>query len=98
MSERAERERVFVQIFGSRDHVLHEIAAPDVVREIAEQVAAKRIVAHILNDGAAVRIAMSLAEIVLRGAREMLQQQRLDRGVPGSVDNRLMAQDRVGLG
>src|SRR4029077_2936852 len=58
----AERECVFIQVLRIADQRLDEVAAANVVHQIAEEMTAVRIIAQILNDRAAIGEAMSLAQ------------------------------------
>ena len=54
--ERAERERVLVDVARLADHRLDEVAGADVVQQVAEEMAAERVVAEILNHRSAVGV------------------------------------------
>src|SRR5271166_61387 len=90
-----ECKRIFVQIVRFGDKRENEIAAPNIVREITKELAAERIVAHVLNDGASIGIGMGLLQFLRSRAGKALQQQRLDPIIPCCIDNRFMRQDRV---
>ena len=64
--QRAQGKGVLVGILTLREQLANEIAAANVVHQIAEFDAAKRIVAKILNDGAAIGISVRLREFGLR--------------------------------
>ena len=97
MRERTEGESVLVGIFGVSQQRLDEIAAADVMREVAEKGAAVRVVAQILNNGAAVGVGLCPAQILLGCLREFLQEERLDVHFPGYIDNSFMSEDSVGV-
>ncbi len=65
------------------------------MRQIAEEPASERIVAHVLNDRAAIGIGVGLPKFVRRRGRETLQKEWLDAIPPCGVDDRFMRQDRV---
>ena len=48
------------------DHRCHEIAASHIVGEVTEQMAAERIIAHILENAAAVDKGMSVLQFLRR--------------------------------
>ena len=56
VSQRAQGERVLVRVARVADQRLDEVAGPDVVREIGEQMTAERVVPEVLDEGAAVRV------------------------------------------
>ena len=62
--ERAERERVLLEIARVVNQRLDEIARPDVVHEVAEEMVAERVVAEILDDRSAVRERARVLEVV----------------------------------
>src|SRR5437588_12948691 len=86
----AERKRIFGQVLRIAQQRLDEIAAEHVMREIAEEWAAVRVVAHVLNNCAPVGISLSPAQVLLRGLRISFQKQRLDVRLPGGVHDGLM--------
>ena len=61
--QRAQRERILVEILRLANHVDDEVAAADVMRQIAVELAAERIVAQVLNDAAAVGVGVRLRQI-----------------------------------
>ena len=65
------------------------------MKQIAEQLAAERIVAHILDNAAAVCVCVRLDQLVRGRIWESFQQQRLDILIPSAIDNRLMGQNRI---
>src|SRR5260370_74280 len=66
----AEREGVFVQILGIAQQNYHEIAAADVMRQVAEEHAAVRVVTHVLNDGAPVSVTVGFAQLFAQYLRK----------------------------
>src|SRR2546430_5858075 len=93
--ERTDGESVLVYIFGVSQQSLDEVTTADVMREVAEKGAAVWVVAHILNDGAAIGVGLCPAQILLGGLREFLQQQRPDVRLPSRIDDGLMGEDCV---
>ena len=67
------------------------------MREVAEEGAAIRVVAHVLNDGAAVGVGLGATQVFLRGLRIFFQKQGLDVALPRRVDDGFMRKDGVGL-
>ena len=86
MRERAEREGVLVDVVRLANQRLHEIAGADVVHQVAEEVAAERVVAKILNHRAAVGVGARLASSFARRARKAAREQRPKAGVPQRID------------
>src|SRR2546429_2346134 len=95
MRERTKRKGVFRSVLRVVQQRPDEIAAANIMRQVAEKWAAVRVVAHILNNGAAVRIGLRPAQVLLRSLRILFQKQGLDVAVPGRVNDRFMGkQDR----
>ncbi len=65
MRQRAQREGIFVQVLGFAQEILNEVSAANVMGQIAEERVPKRIVTHVLNDGAAIGIRVRLPEVFL---------------------------------
>ena len=64
MRKRSQGKRVLIQIPGLADHVGDEVAASDVMRQIAVECASKRVVAQVLNDASAIGVPMGLSQFV----------------------------------
>src|SRR5947207_14632894 len=96
MRERTNGESVTIEVLRIAQQSLDEIAAADVMREVAEKRAAVRVVAHVLNDGSTVSVGLRPAQVLLGCLRECFQQQRLDVGLPRRIDDGLMRQQCVG--
>ena len=97
MRERTKRKGVLCQVLRVVQQRPHEIAAANIMRQVAEKWAAVRVVAHILNNGAAVRIGLRPAQVLLRSLRILCQKQGLDVAVPGRVNDRFMGKHGIGL-
>jgi hypothetical protein len=97
MGERADGESVLRNVFCISQESQNEIAAADVVCQIAKKGAAVGVVAHVLNDGAAVGVGLRPAQILLRGLREFFQEQRLDVCFPNRVNNCFMREHSVSV-
>jgi hypothetical protein len=95
MRQRAQGERILVQILGVANQVRDEVAAPHVMRQVAVELAAERIIAQILNDAASVGICVRRYRIIRAGGREPFQQKRPDRAIPNRIDNGLVRQHRI---
>jgi len=98
MGEGAEGEGVFIEVaigFGVAEVRLNEIAAADVMREVAEKMAAVGVVAHVLNDGAAVGEGVGFAEIVGRGIWKMGFEDGEDVLRPGGIDDGFVGQNGI---
>ena len=65
--EAAEGEGVLVEVLRLADQADDEIARADVVHEVAEQLAAERVVAHVLDDRPGIGVGVRLEESVGRG-------------------------------
>ena len=76
-------ESMVVQLFRLFEKRRHEVSAAHVMNEIAEKLAAKRIIPHVLNNAAAVSVGVGLEQIVIGGLGEAFVQPRLEVGVPG---------------
>ena len=97
MRESTQCEGVFIEISGVAQQRCDEIAAADVVRQIREEVRAKRVVTHVLDNAPAVGVSMRLLQILCRCSSKALQQKRLNRLLPDSVDDRFMRQNGIGI-
>src|SRR5579863_4017738 len=65
------------------------------MRKVAEEFGAERIVAHVLDNRAAVGVSVRLSKLFRRQIGEPFQQDRLQRSVPDCVDYRFMCEDRI---
>ena len=92
MLQGTEGKRVLIEVFGFADEVEDEVAAADVVQKIGEELGPERVVAHVLNNAAAVGVCVSLNKLFRSGAGEPLQQQNFDGSVPGGVDERFVGE------
>src|SRR5712691_9256041 len=92
---RAERECVFLKVSRLIQQGLQKIGAPHVMQQIAEEVAAKWIVAQVLNNAPAVSVTVGFPELLLAGFGKALNQYWLDRVGPKRIDDGLMSQHRV---
>jgi hypothetical protein len=70
----AQRESIFVKISGFFDQGQNKITASDIVRQIAEEAVAERIVAHVLDNCTAVHIPVGPEEFLRSYVREAAQE------------------------
>ena len=91
-------ESVVIDIGGVAQQRLNKIPAADIVRQVAEILAAEGIVPHVLHHRAAIGIGVGFAQILRGRARKTLQQERLNLFCPQKVDDLLVRQYRVGGG
>jgi len=66
MGERSQRESVAIQILGIAQKRKDEVPAADVVRQIAEKMISMRVIAEVLDNGAAVGVPVSFLELFVR--------------------------------
>src|SRR4029077_2466118 len=96
MRQRAQCESVFVRILALRQQLSNEVTTANVVHQIAEFHAAKRVVAQVLDDGAAIGVTVGLLELVLRELRKSLQKKWAELISPHQVDDFLVGEHGVG--
>src|SRR5258708_3150526 len=92
----AESKGVLVLVLALFEHRQHEVAASDVVNQVAELHASKRIVAEVLDDGATVGKGVSLLDLFFRQPGIFLEQQRTNFIQPKQVDNFFVSKKGVG--
>ena len=85
--QRAQGECVFVSILALPQQLLDEVATSDVVNQITEFHAAKRIVTEVLNDGAAIGVTVRLGELCFRQVWKSLQKKRPEFAGPDEIDD-----------
>ena len=93
--QRAQSEGVFVEVLRVVKQRLHKGAGANIVRQIAEDLIAERVVADVLNDASAVGVGVGLQQVLRRGIRKAGEQQRLDLLVPQQIDDLFMRQDGI---
>ena len=71
--QRSQSESVLIEVLGFADQVEDKIAAPDVMRQIAEELAAERIIPQILNDAPSVGESVRFGQLVRGGRRESFE-------------------------
>src|SRR5580704_13315934 len=98
MGQCADSECVLVEVFSVAEQNLHKIPASHVVRKVAEEMASIGVIAHVLDDRAAIGIGLRLAQLLFGGTRKTSQQERLDVRLPNGIDDRFVGENRVGTG
>src|SRR5262249_36025349 len=83
-SSQSECQLVYVLCVVNQLH--DKFAAAHIVKQITEKPVAGRIVAHVLNQAAAIGIGVGLAQIVFCGIGKTVQQEALDVTLPDEVD------------
>src|SRR5215212_8444720 len=97
MSQRPEREGILVGVARLGYQGFDKVTAPDIVREVAEEFGGKRVVAHVLDDAAAVSVGISLSQLLFAQTGEALYQERTQIIFPNQIDDRLVGKDRVSV-
>ena len=90
MLERAQREGVLVQVRRLMEQLLDEVAGADVMQEVTVKLVRVGKVAQVLNDGTSVGIRARYLQLLRRGVREAVDQERLERRLPGAFDDGLV--------
>jgi len=98
VSEGAESEGVVIQVLRIAQQGEDEVSAANIVSQTAEEMISVRVIAEVLNDGAAVSVAVRFFQLLGRSVWKTLQEQRTDIRLPRAVDNGFMREDRVGCG
>src|SRR5689334_14051530 len=65
------------------------------MRQVAYEMTAVRIVTHVLNDRAAVRVTVRFDEFIGGRVRKAFEQHWLDGGVPRRVNNRFVGKNGI---
>ena len=94
----AQSERVFVEVLRFANQSLNEITTANVMREIAEKAAAERIISHVLNDAAPIRVGVRLLQLFRGRVGESLEKQLLKGSVPDRIYDRFVGENRVAVG
>ena len=96
--QRSQRKCILVDVLRLSNQVQNEVAAADVMRQIAVELAAERIIAQILNDASAVGVCVRLGQLIRGGSGKSLQQQGLYRAIPSGIDNGFVGENGIGRG
>ena len=86
-SKRPKRKRVTVKVLGIPEKSQDKVSTPHIVRQVAEKFISVRVIAHVLDDGAAVSVGVGLAQIVRGGVGKTREKERADVGIPGCIDD-----------
>src|SRR4051794_17328611 len=86
MRKRTDREGQFVGVSSMTKQALNKVSRSHVVRQIAEELIAERIITEILYGRTAVSITVSPYQISFVQVREPALQKRLDRVSPDKID------------
>ena len=95
MCQSAQREGILIYIVTLPQQLADEISATNVMCQVAEFLAAKRVITQVLDDGASVGIGMSFFDLIVGQAGKSLEQHRADLVGPEQVHNFLVGQNRV---
>ena len=95
MGQGSQSESILVEIRGVPEERFHKVATANVVDQIAEELVAERVVAHVLQHASAVGVGMGLLQVLFGGVRETLQQQRLNLIIPHQIHDLLVGQHRI---
>ena len=93
--QRAVCEGQLVRVPTLSDEATDKVSRPDVVNQIAEELASKRVVPEVLNDAAAVGVAVGDVELFRSECRVLRQQERLKRILPSQIDDRFVGKESV---
>src|SRR5258708_28609318 len=94
--ERAQGEGLLVCVLALQQQLANEVAAANVVHQIAEFHAAKGIVAEILDDGAAIDVAVRFFELVFRERWKSFEEKWAKVIGPHQVYDLLVGENGVG--
>src|SRR5262249_23682375 len=97
MRQSAQRKGIFVQTRGIAQHCRNKIAAAHVVSEIRKKFRTERVIAHVLNNAAAVCVGVRSLQVAIGYPRKALTKQWLDRIIPDGINDGFMTQNRVGM-
>src|SRR5215469_1526760 len=95
MRQSAQCECIFVEIARFLDEGQNKITASHVMREIAEEWIAERVIAQILDDCAAISVGVGLSQLRLGRVGESAQEYRLNAVFPRSIDNGLVGENGI---
>ena len=69
----SQSESILIKVLGFADQVEDEIAAADVMCQIAEELAAERIIPQILNNASSVGVCVCLRQLFRGGSRKSFE-------------------------
>ena len=93
--QRAQGEGILVDILAFEQQLANKVSAADVMHQVAEFLAAERVVAEILDDGATIGVGMRLPDLVFRQPRISLEQKGPNLIGPEQVYDFLVRQHGV---
>src|ERR1700731_191871 len=93
--KRPQGEGVLVRILALQYQLANEVAAANVVHQIAEFHAAKGVVAEVLDDGASIGVAVRHLELVFGERWKSLEEKRAKLIGPHQVYDLLVGENRV---
>jgi hypothetical protein len=96
MRQCAQSESIFIDVSRIVKQGHYEIAAPYIVDQIAEILAAERVVAEILDDTTAVGVGMGFGELFFGEFRKSLEEKWTKRVLPEKIDDFFMSEDGIG--
>ncbi len=97
VGHRANSKGVLVNVLRIAQQAFNEVTASDVVCQVAEELAAVGIVAHVLDDRPTVRVGMGSAKLVSSGVRKPFLKERLDMRNPDRVNDCLVRKHGVSI-
>src|SRR4029077_6937874 len=74
--QRSQSKGILVRILTLQKQLSNEVTATDVVHQIAEFHASKRIVAEVLDDGSSIGITVRLLKLIFGQVRKTLEKER----------------------
>jgi hypothetical protein len=95
MCQSAVCERQFVDIFALSNQAADKVAGPDIMDKVAKELTPIRVIPEVLNDAAAIRIAVCDLKFPWGGCRIFGQQERLKRVLPCHVNDRFMGKKAI---
>jgi hypothetical protein len=95
MRERAQGKGILVGFLALLQQLSYEIAAANVVHQIAEFHTAKWIVAEVLDYRSAIRVAVCLFELVFGKGWKSLEKKRSELIGPYEIHDLLVCENRV---
>src|SRR5688572_22140172 len=95
--DRAERERILVDIRGLAEEGANEVAGTDVVNQVGEEAAAERVITEVLDQRSPVGVRARRLDCRRRRVRISQLQYCRDVRVPRLVDQGLIRQQGVSV-
>ena len=95
MSQCAVGEGQFVNVPALSDEATDKVARPDIVHEIAKELAAQRVVPEVLNHAATVSVAVCDLELFRGGCGILRQQKWFERILPSQIIERFVGEEPI---